>query len=129
MTDWYKCFDHHVASFKKKWPKGNTHEILLHHDGARPHVSHTVVEFLNSQSIETVPHPPYSPYLGHCDFWLFPEAKSPLKGRKLKTRMIALEAHCDEFAEDGLNKWQQRWRKCIETEEGYFEKEHIDSED
>ena len=25
---------------------------------------------------------PYSPDLTHCDFWLFPKLKSPLKGRR-----------------------------------------------
>ena len=26
-------------------------------------------------SIKTVPHPPYSPDLGPCDFWLFPKLR------------------------------------------------------
>ena len=26
--------------------------------------------------IKTVPHPPYSPDLGPCDFWLFPKLRS-----------------------------------------------------
>ena len=25
--------------------------------------------------IKTVPQPPYSPYLGPCDFWLFPKLR------------------------------------------------------
>ena len=25
--------------------------------------------------IKTVPHPPYSPDLGSCDFWLFPKLR------------------------------------------------------
>ena len=30
--------------------------------------------------IKTVPHPPNSPDLGHCDFWLFPKLKEKLRG-------------------------------------------------
>ncbi len=43
------------AHFKKKKKEKNAHkkreEILLHHDNARPHVAHTVTEFLQKQGI------------------------------------------------------------------------------
>jgi hypothetical protein len=31
------------------------------------------------------PHPPYSPYLTPCDFFLFPKMKMSLKGRRFDT--------------------------------------------
>ena len=31
---------------------------------------------------ETVPHPPYSPDLAPCDFWLFPKLKENLRGNR-----------------------------------------------
>jgi len=38
-----------------------------------------VWEFL-AQNITTLPHPPYSPDLAPCDFFLFPKLKTHLKG-------------------------------------------------
>jgi hypothetical protein len=37
-------------------------------------------EFLAKKSITKLDHPPYSPDLAPCDFWLFPELKTALKG-------------------------------------------------
>ena len=36
-------------------------------------------------SIKTIPHPPYSPDLAPCDFWLFPELKEKLRGCRYET--------------------------------------------
>jgi len=125
-----------LQHFKKKRPKRKISEILLHHDNARPHVAHSVVEFLDKYGIQIVPHPPYSPDLAPCDFWLLPEIKFPLRGRKFKSNnevVKAVEAECKRLGKDALNfvfqKWQERWQKCIATEGGYFEKEHVDLED
>ena len=35
--------------------------------------------------IRTVPHPPYSPDLAPCDFWLFPKLKEKLTGCRYET--------------------------------------------
>lgn len=125
-----------LRHFTKKRPNKNINEILLHHDNARPHVCNTVRVFLEERNIQTVPHPPYSPDLAPCDFWLFPEVKFPLRGRRFGSNnevVKAVEARCKELSKDGLKfvfkKWQERWRKCIQTEGGYFEKEHVDLED
>jgi hypothetical protein len=32
-----------------------------------------------------IPHPPYSPLLAPCDFFLFPKMKLKLKGRRFDT--------------------------------------------
>ena len=34
-----------------------------------------VTDYLTKMGIKTVPHPPYSPYLAPCDFWLFPKPR------------------------------------------------------
>jgi hypothetical protein len=38
------------------------------------------VSFLAKKSILKFVHPPYSPDLAPCDFWLFPKLKTALKG-------------------------------------------------
>jgi hypothetical protein len=61
-----------------KWSSGTW---LLHHDNALCHTTLSVTEFLAKHSIPVVLHPPYSPDLTPCDFFLFPRLKSTLKGK------------------------------------------------
>jgi len=58
---------------------------MLHHDNAPCHMVISVNEFLAKKGIPVVPHPPYSPDLGSCDFVLFPKLKVYLKGRHFET--------------------------------------------
>jgi histone-lysine N-methyltransferase SETMAR len=53
---------------------------ILHHDNAPANDALAVREFLANKSIMKLDHPPYSPYLARCDFWLFPKLKTALKG-------------------------------------------------
>ena len=39
------------------------------------HNSILVTDYLTKIGIKTVPHPPYSPDIAPCDFWLFPKLK------------------------------------------------------
>jgi len=58
------------------WCAGNW---LLHDDNAPSHRALVIREFLAHNSIITIPHPPYSPDLAPCDFFLFPKMKLQLK--------------------------------------------------
>jgi hypothetical protein len=42
-------------------------------------------QFLAKNKIAVIPHPPYSPDLAPCDFFLFPKLKLKLKGRRFDT--------------------------------------------
>ena len=57
-------------------------DLILYHDNAPVHDALTVREFLAKNSITKTDHPPYSPDLAHCDFWLFPKLKNALKGQR-----------------------------------------------
>ena len=46
--------------------------IKLLHDNAPAHKSTTVQEYLKESGLDVLHHPPYSPALSPCDFWLFP---------------------------------------------------------
>jgi len=48
---------------------------VLHHDNALAHTALSVREFLAKKNIPVLPHPPYSPDLAPCDFYLFPKLK------------------------------------------------------
>jgi histone-lysine N-methyltransferase SETMAR len=60
------------------WPD----DWIMHHDNALPHDALAVWEFLAKKSIMKLDHPPYSPDLDPCDFWLFPKLKTAFKGHR-----------------------------------------------
>ena len=68
--------------FRRKRPalfkSGQWH---LHQDNAPVHNSILVTDYLTKMGINTVCHPPYSPDLAPCDFWLFPK----LRGSRYET--------------------------------------------
>jgi histone-lysine N-methyltransferase SETMAR len=55
------------------WPD----KWIIQHDNAPAHDALRVREFLAKYSITKRDHPPYSPDLAPCDFWLFPKLKLP----------------------------------------------------
>ena len=67
--------------FRRKRPalikSGQWH---FNQDNAPVYNSILVTDYLTKMSIKTVPHPPYSPDLAPCDFWLFPKIKENLRG-------------------------------------------------
>jgi histone-lysine N-methyltransferase SETMAR len=58
---------------------------VLHHDNASAHTVVSVREFLVKKNIPVLPHPPYSPDLAPCDFYLFRKLKLKLTGHHLGT--------------------------------------------
>ena len=62
-----------------------TDDWQLHHDSGPTHASHLVQSFFVKYQITQVTQLPYSPNLAPCDFWLFPNLKSPLKRKKFLT--------------------------------------------
>jgi histone-lysine N-methyltransferase SETMAR len=63
----------------EKWHSGNW---ILHHDNASAHRAVTTNEFLVKHKIPLLAHPPNSPDLAPCDFFLFPQRKKTMKGRR-----------------------------------------------
>jgi transposase len=96
---------------------------FLQHDNAPSHTSFAVKEFLAQNKITALPHPPYSPDLAPCDFFLFPKLKSHLKGHYFGT-VKNVQALNNISSEDFLHcyeEWQQRWNRCIRSQGAYFE--------
>ena len=57
----------------------------FHLDNAPVDNSILVTDYLTKMGIKTVRHPPYSPDLAPCDFWLFLKLKEKLRGCRYKT--------------------------------------------
>jgi hypothetical protein len=60
-------------------------KYILHRDIAPEHDALRVREFLPKKFLRKMDHPPYSPDLAPCDFWLFPKLKNALKGQRLSS--------------------------------------------
>jgi len=58
---------------------------VLHHDNVPAHTALSVQEFLVKKNIPVLPHPPNSPDLALCDFYLFSKLKLKLKGNHFGT--------------------------------------------
>ncbi|XP_076037492.1 histone-lysine N-methyltransferase SETMAR-like isoform X2 [Oratosquilla oratoria] len=93
-----------------------------------PHKARLTVQFLEQQGITLLPHPPYSPDLAPCEFWLFPKIKGAIAGklfhriqdlaRAVNSELRGISA--SEYRECFM-KWQKRMERCIEAGGEYFE--------
>ena len=61
--------------YGKKRPSKGWSGVHLLHDNASPHKCEVVKSFLASEKMKVLNHPPYSPDLSPCDFFLFPRLK------------------------------------------------------
>ena len=100
----------------------------FHQDNAPVHKSILVTDYLTQMGIKTVPHPPYSPDLAPCDFWLFPKLKENLRGNRYSTIEDMKEAVTrvlntltQEDFQGAFQKLLERYNKCIDVGGEYFE--------
>jgi histone-lysine N-methyltransferase SETMAR len=76
-------------------------------------------EYLPSKIIKTVPHLRYSPNIAPCDFYLYPQAKKEINGRRFETEIDAvkvLEAILKRLPKNGFQRvleWQWHFRGSI----------------
>ena len=104
--------------------------FILHQDNAPVHVTRVVKQTMSDLNIEPLQHPPYSPDLTICDFFLFPTVKDHLRGRKFESReklgtaiTEALRTVTHDRLQHMFRTWVERWDKCIKVKGSYFEKE------
>ena len=76
----------------QKRPQYANDRWKLHHDNARPHVSHLMAKHLARLGVRVVPHTPYRPDLAPCDFFLNARLKKNLKGRRFESRNAIIGA-------------------------------------
>jgi transposase len=71
-------------------------EVLFHQDNAPAHRSLVAAPKLMKLGYALLPHPPYSPDLAPCDFFLFPNMKKWLGGKRFASNeklIIETEAY------------------------------------
>ena len=96
----------------------------LHQDNAPVHNSILVTDYLNKMGIKTVLHPPYSPDIAPCDFWLFPKLRGCRYERIEEMKEVVtkvIDTLTQEDFHGGLQKFLERYNKCIAAGGDYFE--------
>ena len=84
--------------------------------------------FFASEKMQVLNHPPYSPDLSPCDFFLFPSLKKMLSGNKYTSRSSlgsaiyqCLQQIPKEDYSSAFHDWVKRLQKCISVKGEYFE--------
>lgn len=76
-----------------------TRKVLLLHDNAPVHTSTVSQPAIRDCGFEMLDHPPYSPDLAPCGFFLFPNLKKELRGKRFNTDEDVKNAIFDHFSE------------------------------
>jgi len=114
---------------RRKTPqKWQNQKLIIHHDNAPAYRSFKFSQFLAKNSMTVVPHPPYSPDLVPCDFFLFPKLKLRVKCRRFDTiediqeeSQGVLDTVLKKEFQGCFQAWQKRCDLCIRAEGEYFE--------
>ena len=109
----------------QKWVAG---AWALPHDITPAHTANSIQVFLASHGIPVIQQPSCSANMTPCDFWLFPQLKAALKGKrfedidaikKIATSMV------NTIPKDAFQKcfqqWQVCWKQCVSKQGEYFE--------
>ena len=98
------------------------------HDNAPTQKSALVKEYFDTHEIKTLPHPPYSPDIAPCDFWLSPVIKERLVCRRFESHRAVGSAafQCTNTIpqtdyKTAFSKWIVRLKKCVDANGDYSE--------
>ena len=74
--------------YNKKRPSKGWSGVHLLHDNASSHKYEVVKSLLASEKVKVLNHPPYSPDLNPCDFFLFPRLEKMFSGNKYSLEVL-----------------------------------------
>lgn len=113
---------------KKNRPHLARKKVLYHQDNAPAHKSAITMAKLNDLRYELLHQPPYSPDLAPSDYYLFPNLKRWLQGKRFTSNdeVIAetnayFEGLDKEYYLKGVQMLEDRWTKCIALKGDYVE--------
>ena len=88
--------------------------------------------FWRIKTLLVLPHPPYSPDLAPCDFYLFHKLKSKLKGHHFGTmeniqKIVTNELNTlmENDFQYCYDQWKKRWNHCVTSQGPYFEGDNL----
>jgi [histone H3]-lysine36 N-dimethyltransferase SETMAR len=121
------CLSSVFEKYSSRHPKSKLSRMLLHWDNASTHKSQETLNFLSTKSVQILKHPPYSPDLSPCDFWLFSKIKNFLKGKIFTCDSELVSAFNNELrklTKDDFNYcfnlWFKQVDRCLQNNGNYF---------
>jgi len=111
---------------KNKRKIGGAESFVFHMDNAPCHNSSVTKQFLEDNNITRVEHPPYSPDLAPCDFYMFGYIKNHFARTIFKDKEDAIE-QITRFVNSipkkqqiaAFDEWMKRLEKCIQLKGRY----------
>jgi hypothetical protein len=101
--------------------------FLIHMDNAACEDGHKITNKSTAADITHALHPPHSPDLSPCDFWLFGFLKESMKGMELSTENQSVEAKTTiwrgitfDTPQSVFQDWMQRLHQVIENNSEYY---------
>ncbi|GBP33922.1 Histone-lysine N-methyltransferase SETMAR [Eumeta japonica] len=116
-----KLLDRFDVDLTQKRPHLAKKKVLFHQDNARVHTCLVTMAKIHELRYELLPHPAYSPELALCDYYLFPNLKKWLDGKRFESNKEVItetnayfESLKKTYYLEGIKKLEKRWTKCIE---------------
>jgi histone-lysine N-methyltransferase SETMAR len=115
-------------ALRHKQPELLERGAILLQDNATPHSHLDVQNLVQRWGWEVLAHPPYSPDLAPCDYWLFSRVKEHLRGKRfdsedgINTAVTAcLKPPTKDKYRAAINCLPRRWEKCVDSAGDYIE--------
>ena len=116
-------------AIKSQRPGKLTKGVLLHQGNAPAHKSLVAMSAAHDCGFELIDHLPYSPDLAPLDYFLFPNLKKNLAGKRYESDEDVIfavedffESQEENFYATGIRALQHRWKKCVGCRGDYVEK-------
>lgn len=77
-----KCLKPVIEEIHRQRPSSGLKNMKLLQDNASAHDHQDVFDYLKKEGLNLLPHPPYSPDLSPCDYWLNDYIKLNLTDQK-----------------------------------------------
>ena len=120
------CLKPLINNIREQRSLCGSRSIKLHYDNGRSHVHKDVSNYLESEGTAIISHPPDSPDLLPCDFWLFDLIKqNPTDQNNSKSLCRAVSNFMNSLDKEEyrktFDKWVQDMRLCMDNDGDYFE--------
>jgi histone-lysine N-methyltransferase SETMAR len=124
-----RCYSNNILSQITAFHNEGSHrKMIIHAENAGPHVAKCVMEYMELNSLKSVPHLPYSPDLAPSDFCLFANVKHQLHGHEFTEGVelvSAISEILNQIPSDSMfhvfDDWMRRLQQCFDVRREYVE--------
>jgi histone-lysine N-methyltransferase SETMAR len=115
-------------AFQHKQPELLERGAILLQDNTTPYRHRDVQNLMQRWGWEVLAHPPYSPDLASCDYWLFSRVKEHLREKRFELEddiNTAVTASLNHLSKNeyraAIDRLPRIWEKCVDSAGNYIE--------